>query len=228
MTRVRDLEAGLIDRADFARRQWFSASPRWYYHRPGRPRPQRLRAGFYELIDPSLREPCLMLHKAGLGTLPSCEGHFHERRYFQEVWETLCREEAAIRKGGLLVEDSESNEQVLFQNADYALPWRNFAEFHDDLTRTQPGGYLGVELQGQHRHIARELNRYRYQEAEASIALERPRPGFWIAAAYVDPATPESGQKAWRRVATYFRHLLHMPMRRLAISAPQLGSRVHC
>ena len=97
------------------------------------------------------------------------------------------------------------------------LPWRSFDEFHDDLTRTQPGGYLGVELRGEHRHIARELNRYPYHEDGAAIILERPRPGFWIAAVYVDPTTPEQGAHQWAAVSKYFHHLLRLSARRLAL-----------
>ena len=89
-------------------------------------------------------------------------------------------------------------------------------------------GYLGVELRGQHRHIARELNRYPYHEEGAAIALERPRPGFWIAAVYVDPVTPEDGVHQWEHVSMYLRHLLRMPARRLALSASELSSRYHC
>lgn len=213
---VDDLEVGLIPREQFAKRQWFSASPLWYYHRVGRPMARRMSREFYSLIDEHLRDVCLMLHGAGLSTLPSCEGHFHDAKYFAGVWEHLQREQDAIRVEGLPVRDSEAEIDVLFRSDAYQLPWASFADFYSDLTATQPGGYLGIGLGPDFRHVARELNRYPYRETGASITLERPRPGFWIAAAYVDPQSPEDVQRLWRNVTSHLKRLTHMPVRRLA------------
>jgi len=179
-----------------------------------------LRSGFYDLIDEHLREPCLMLHKAGFATLPSCEGHFHGRSYFAEVWQTLQWENEQIRGSGLVLHNSETNELVRFADSAYELPWPNFAGFLEELTRTQVGGYLGVELRREHRHIARELSRSPYQENAATIGLERPAEGVWIAAVYVDPLNPEHGASTWKKAGGYLRRLVHLPERHMVVSAP--------
>ena len=168
-------------------------------------------------MDQSLRDVCRKLHRAGLGTLPSCEGHFHDDAYFRHLWEHLQREQDEIRSRGLVVADSETNQPFVFRNHDYRLPWASFPAFLSEISQTQSGGYLGVELHPIHRHVARELNRHPYAEAQAVVSLSLRRPGSWIAAAYVDAVSPEQVGRLWDDVSKYLLRIVRAPARHLAI-----------
>jgi hypothetical protein len=141
---ITGLCSGLIPREEFPARQWFYATPLWYYHRPSRQMPTRLGPDFYKLVDRELKPLCLLLHSHGLQTTPSCQGHFYPKGHFQKVWNTIRRECELIHGPGLRVCDAETGRFYLFQDRDYSLPWAEFSAFHNDALGERGQGYLGI------------------------------------------------------------------------------------
>jgi hypothetical protein len=138
------LSAALLPHQQWAGSQWFYANRLWFYHRPGAHRRIVANQRFFELIDPELRELCRLLHSAGFRTTPSCQGHSYPRQRFERVWEELKREEGEITGQGLMVRDCETDEESLFRDPAYRLPWGDFGRFYYEAAAHQEVGYLGI------------------------------------------------------------------------------------
>ena len=89
---ITGLKSDLLPNHLLHTRRWYYATPLWYYHGAGsRPRLNTDRT-FYKLIDRDLLALCLLLHRHGLRTTPSCHGHFYQRRHYERVFRALLRE----------------------------------------------------------------------------------------------------------------------------------------
>lgn len=115
-----------------------------YYHRPKPAVPPARGPEFYRRVDPDLRQLCRLLHARGLLTTPSCQGHDHDRAYFEKRWGDLCDEAMMIRGDGLLLREAETNREYCFRDPDYRLPWPDFSRFLKESQHHQSTGYLGV------------------------------------------------------------------------------------
>jgi hypothetical protein len=216
-----ELETGLVPRRQFARRRWYHASNLWYYHRPA-PLPRlELDQQFYELVDPDIRDLCRTLHERGIGTAPSCSGHFHKKAYFVAVWDELQREADQIRSDGLVVQDCETKANVLFHNPSHQVPWTTFADFREDLRDSQKGGYLGVIFRNDTEGIRDQFAHDDLFESSAAYEAEEPDPeGNWILHTMVDAPTPDALTHQWNEVARHLHQLLHTAHRPAVVPMP--------
>jgi len=138
------LRADLVPHREWASRRWFYTDPIWYYHRRSADHEVRTGRRFYDLVDPELREVCQLLSRAGLRTTPSCQGHSYPRERFERIWTELNREARAIRGGGLVVRDCESDTPFLFRQPEWRVPWPSFDAFYREADAHQNEGYLGI------------------------------------------------------------------------------------
>lgn len=220
---ISHLEVGLVSRCDYALRQWLYASPLWYYHRPAPlPACQNTMAR-YDLIDPHLCEICHHLHRDGVATTPSCQGHSHPRPYFRRVWDELRRQESIIQTTGLEIADSQSGWHYVFADPGYRLPWDNFQSFCHQVDSRQHEGYLGILIPRHGRRLARRLNDDQYATPIASIAFDAPlshRLGGFLLAATVTTRDPDHRQSQWRHITAYVTGLLQAYARSAGSSRP--------
>lgn len=215
------LETGLVPRKHFARRRWYHASNLWYYHRPGPPPKLQLDRQFYELIDPDLRDLCRRLHERGISTAPSCSGHFHKAAYLVDVWDQLQREAEQIRTTGLVVQDCETKEDVLFRNPTHQLPWDMFRDFQEDLRTSQKGGYLGVIFRNDTEGVREQFTHDDLFESNAAYEAEEPdTTGDWILHIMVDAPTPDALTHQWNEVTRHLNQLLHTAHRPAVVPLP--------
>jgi hypothetical protein len=193
---VSDLLVELASGDDFAARQWFYATPDWYYHRPRHQTLLRPTHDFYQLVDPDLRPICQFLHRKGLVTTPSCQGHFHSAAHLRHVYAELRAQEHAIRNGGQLVRDSENQSPALFRNPHYQLPWPTFEAFRDQVAPSQQHGTLGILVSTLPLSPTTiEENHWRIDSGDHQLTLA------------VHAPNPESQSLAWRQIHTLLRRL---------------------
>lgn len=167
------MSAGIIRPEEWPLRRWFYANPLWYYHAPGVNSRARQDDRFYRLVDPHLRAICRMVHRAGLRTTASCQGHFHSREHFAEVWDQLQRDRDQIIGTGLIVHDAETDAPHLFRNAQFELPWHDLGGFQEQAARNQSQGFLGIVVPRERISMARLLSLERYRTAASCIVPDR-------------------------------------------------------
>jgi hypothetical protein len=216
-----NLETGLIPREDFARRRWYHASNLWYYHRPA-PIPElHPDQQFYELVDADIRDLCRFLHLHGISTTPSCSGHFHSSAHLLQVWEELQHEADQIRSTGLIVQDCETRENLLFRNPSHALPWDSFPEFREHVHASQTGGYLGVIFRNDMAGIREQFARDNPSEPHAAYEPETPNThGNWILHILVDAPTPDEQTHQWTQIMHHLRQALQTAHRPPVVPLP--------
>lgn len=201
------LEAGIVPHRTWFWRQWFQGSGTRYYHRP-RPvtAPFTPGADFYQRVDPLLRDICRYLHRRGLGTTPSCEGHFHGKRYFEEVWNELQQEAQAITRTGLVVKEAESGRSYLFRDAHYRLPWHDFEQFFGESIAHQGWGYLGILIPRQQgaRHARLRAGISELDTAQCAFEAEATSPpDAWLLHILIQPRDPADAARRWRDVTRW-------------------------
>jgi len=221
---ISTLHAEIVPHREMAIRRWYSASTLWYYHRRAFPGEYECTRRFYQLIDPELRELCRLLHDAGLHTTPSCQGHFHGRSHFEEVWDELERESRLIQSVGLSVKDAESGRDFLFRASTFELPWSQFAGFYRDAATHQSEGYLGILLPHDRHRVVCALHNQPFRmknawirfDGELSCLLDRSLFGVTV-----KPRDPNERAELWLEVTRYWRGLLREESRTSASVRPQ-------
>jgi len=222
---ISTLRADLVPHREMAIRKWYAASSRWYYHRRALPGEHDCSRRFYQLIDPQLRGICRLLHRHGVHTTPSCEGHFHGHDHFDAIWRALEREEHLIREPGVLVRDSESGREFIFRACTYELPWPSFDAFYSQAAVQQTEGYLGIILPRHHHAMVCELHNHQLRQERAWIRFDGQLScllGASVFAVTVQPRDPAERDRLWLRVGEYLRdivnaaHLSPRPFQRTA------------
>lgn len=162
-----------------------------------------------------------MLHRRGIGTAPSCSGHFHKKAYFVEVWDQLQREADEIRSTGLVVQDCETEESLLFRNPSHQLPWELFPVFREQLRDSQKGGYLGVVFRNDTQGIREQFTHDNLFASNATYEAEEPDAhGNWILHIMVDAPTPEALTHQWNQVTHHLNQMLHTAHRPAVLPLP--------
>ncbi len=205
---VTGLSAAVIPQRQWPLRQWFYGPARRYYHRPGKV--ERCAPGplFYERLDSELRELCLLLHARGLRTTASCEGHHHDRPYFEQLWEALCDEAEAIRGGGLLVTEAECGRSYWFRDPEYRLPWPDFVSFLSESQRYQTTGYLGVIVPFAEMAIDERLRKASRRLGNLAPEIDDTMGRRFDGRLYhflVESADEEQRSRKWRHITYWFR-----------------------
>jgi hypothetical protein len=231
--RVEGLKAGLVPHREWAVSRWFYADPVWYYYRRSTAHEICPGGRFYQLVDPELREVCRLLHEAGVGTTPSCQGHSYPRERFERIWEELKREEGPIRGEGLVVKDSESQKEYLFRDAAYRLPWGSFEEFYEAAGTHQNLGYLGVIVPEEMPALAERLAEDGYR-TDVTRVEEEPEVGRLLGGRlfgiHVNADDPHFRSAEWRALTEYVGRTLERSVARAAVPVREtsLFRGVHC
>jgi hypothetical protein len=226
---IADAEVGIVPLRLFPLRKWYYAvstdrrsaqmdhAPLWYYHRPASEHRLKRDPRFFELVDPLLRELCRLVFDAGCCTTPSCEGHFYSRARFEKIWEELQRDAGVIRERGLLLRDSESEEDFLFVDPNFSLPWRDFGDFYEQINPQQVNGYVGIAVPAEKQLFVRRLQDDAFESSLARIQYDEELTqilGEPLIGVYVSPQTMEQRAWAWAEVTGYFRGVLSSAARR--------------
>ncbi len=199
---VHGLSSAIVPHRRWWQRTWFQAiGGTRYYHRPGFRRAFAPGERFYEGVDPDLRELCKALVERGLRTAPSCQGHFHDRAYFEQRWDELRHEADAITRDGLVVLDAQSSRRHLFRDRHYSVAWGTFEAFFRQSLRHQSTGYLGVFVPRHELSVYRRLRRLATRQSIAAFTFDRRAER--IARAHllhilVHPRDEQDGERRWR------------------------------
>jgi len=210
LDRITGLRAGIVPHREWPLCKWYYANPHWYYSRRGNAGEIVANRRFYQLVDPDLRPVCHLLNTAGLQTTPSCQGHFFERSRFETIWAVLSREQDLIRTGGLIVKDSETDREALFQDPQYQLPWNDFDAFYAQAGEHQGTGYLGILVPPERIDLAdRFRQNYRTEAAELSEDRELgDELGGQMFQLKLRTTGPAQRSEEWRRFTEWVRDLL--------------------
>ncbi len=209
--RVTDLRADFVPGTRLAIRQWFCASPLWHYHRSG----VSLHGGShfdYQMVDPDLRQLCQTLHQFDIPTAASCEGHFHDREWFEEVWDELQREADMVKTTGLPVRDSHEGRSAVFRNPQYRLPWRNESRFYDQVVRRQSPGSMSFVVPDDRAGLRERLARDEYATSRSRIRFDQPLNRMLQHAAYtitVNGQDERDRRSAWQEIHAYMQDVLN-------------------
>ncbi|MFP4224134.1 MAG: hypothetical protein ACOCTI_04335 [Phycisphaeraceae bacterium] len=207
---IRGLGSTVVPHWKFAATRWFRGPGQWHYHRPGLPGKASRSPRFYEQIDRDLRPLCRLIHRAGLETTPSCQGHFYPRMHFQRLWQDLRRDQELIRREGLRVRDVATDRVWIFQDPDYLLPWAEDGSFWRDASRQQGVGYLGILLPGPWPVKTDSLLRATraVPGVRATVDPDGAQQGQGLLNLVVDTGGPAKQTLAWSRLTEQFRQAL--------------------
>src|SRR5687768_16127691 len=200
---IRGLEAGFVPHRQWPLRKWYYANPLWFYHEAFAADEMIPSPKFYELVDPELRDLCRGLHAAGLHTTPSCQGHFYGRERFERIWAELVREQAKVNGAGLPVKDSETQQEHLFRNQAFRLPWHSVDAFFDEASAQQGEGFIGIlvplDREDLQAGLARAVRHDEVSRIEFDDAIGR-RLGAHLLAIHVTPRSPEERERIWQAI----------------------------
>lgn len=148
----------------------------WHYGlRRRRPHPGSDRVDA-QTLDPDLRDLVLYLHREGVRTLPSCQGHFGWcPQRVRQAARDLAAQEPLLRRG-LTMRDVEGGRPLHVQ----ASHWRAPSErvLLDGVRRWEGVGYLGVICPDDARWICPRLRRMEH----AVIQPVGRRINIWVTA----------------------------------------------
>jgi len=140
------IQSDMIPHEKFHRGKWMkSRGCDWYHFVPCRVSHNYIEdSTFYDTLDSQLVDLVKHLHGNGTITTPSCTGHFLSEEECKARFDQLKKEEAKIKKGVLLLEDSETNIQYLYKDPHYTLPY-NEEDFVEKLQDYGRKGVLGIK-----------------------------------------------------------------------------------
>jgi hypothetical protein len=214
---IHGLRAELVPHRHWPLRQWFYASPIWFYHRPRGEERIVANHRFYELVDPDLREICYRFHQHGLLTTPSCQGHFYERPRFERIWAELRREAERIASAeGLVVRDSETDRPYRFRDERFELPWKDPDAFCAEAMGHQSTGYLGVIVPPERPEVLTRFMDGGFCDEKAEFGHTPEvgrRLGGELFTCLVRPGDPTERMELWRIVTERIGRLLDEPIR---------------
>jgi hypothetical protein len=162
------LSASYVLPEHFESKQWFRVlipGSVWFYHRPCR---QRVSVDYHHLtstLDEDLHPITGQLTRLGLSTGPSCAGHAVKRPGSLATYFKLLGDQIAVQSSGVMAQDVETSEQLLWLDPEYRLPWECGEDFFQQARRNQLQGYLPVYGQEQKLHTCKkQLLGVRYME----------------------------------------------------------------
>ena len=178
------------------------AGPRWFYgqsgvpHRPAtHPDPRT--------VDPLLRPLVRLLRRAGLPTLPSCQGHYTDPVKLRRSYRALQRDAAWISGHGLTVRCSETGARTVLRSPGWRLP--PFRVWASSVLAGNGHGRIGIVVP---RRIARRWASGIGASSEAVDVLLRSAQGSVVLDVRVQTTTPANQRAAWRAVTSAVRRLL--------------------
>ena len=128
----------------FSHKRWWRPSrpgAAWFYHTPAPARPPSYLKD-YTTVDPQIRRLVMWLHSKGMPTLPSCAGHWPDKKWARRCYEALLADAHTIRYGGVYMIDVETGQRALLQDPYWELPWGEWTHFYSDMKEYDGQGYL--------------------------------------------------------------------------------------
>lgn len=140
-----NLTPEFIPHEDFHRGSWLKAKgSNWYYFLRGEDNEGEISNKWFDnTLDPEIKSLVKLFHDNDIKTSPSCAGHFSKANYFEDIWDQLDREKEKINSDGLKLYDSENNDETIFKDKKYDLPWGK-KEFVNKAMEYQKKGVLGI------------------------------------------------------------------------------------
>lgn len=133
--------AELVPHTNFHKGSWVRSSSGWYYFIQEVTNPVIFTNSIdYNKIDPQLTTLVKYLHSKGIGTTPSCQGHFYDAKYYKRLYSKLQKDCIKIRGNGLMLINEVL--KCKYGNRTYKLPWTE-SEFIDKVLTYQTTGVLG-------------------------------------------------------------------------------------
>ncbi len=141
------ISAGFVPHEEFHRYKWLhpeKTDTKWYYRVPAKggltiPR----NPNFYSTLDPEIHDVVKRLHAGGIATTPSCSGHFHDKKIYEDLFMGLSETREMIQDKGIFLIDPEDEREYFYKNKHYKLPWEK-TEFVNRSIEHGMRGVLGM------------------------------------------------------------------------------------
>ena len=122
-------------------------------------------------IDKDIYEIVRIAHEKGLSTNSSCQGHFFTIKELKEKYKKAKEDEKQIRDFGLVLENVETGEHILWQQSDYKFPYTQ--QKYIEIMRKKPRGYLPIYLHEKNCGVCHKLDDkgipYHFDEKEGLL-----------------------------------------------------------
>jgi hypothetical protein len=136
----------------FSHKRWWRPDrpgAAWFYHTPAPVRPPSYLRD-YSTVDPQIRRIVMWLHSKGMPTLPSCAGHWPDKKWARRCFAALVEDACKIRYGGIYMIDVETGQRALLQDPYWEMPWGDWSHFHSDMREYDGQGYVCFALDPSH------------------------------------------------------------------------------
>lgn len=137
----------IIPAAKMYKYKWYhpQGENHWYYYQPRlQPILNQNNKEIYDTLDPELKRIFALVVNKGYKTLPSCQGHFHTTQDILKKYYNVLNNLIKIKTDGLVLVDTETGKETLFQDRNYHKPWKNFEEFLHNTQTVMQNGYFGI------------------------------------------------------------------------------------
>lgn len=157
------LAAQYVDPGEFDQKSWWKPvrpGVQWFYHSPRKLKstyPEDLNpVDLYSLdiktVDLPLRPLVSMCVKLNIITLPSCAGHDVSQAYSKRLYAQLKEDADVIPTKGLIFENVEDRQQLIYKDKNYELPWTHWIDLHAHLELYERMGVIGFRKKRGHEH----------------------------------------------------------------------------
>jgi hypothetical protein len=184
----------IVPAAEIYKYKWYRpiCENDWYYYRPRTtPLTNQDNKEIYKTIDQELKKIFSFVVSKGYTTLPSCQGHFHSTNdLLRKYYNTLVNLKT-IKTDGLLLADTETGKQILFQDENYRNPWSCFDDFLNSTQKVMSNGYFGI--------VNPKLTKP-YQDDSIKIDIDNSYFGIPVANVNVFNKNGNSVKQNWDRV----------------------------
>ncbi len=207
---MKKVSVDIIDHKAHHQRRWFSATGRWSYHVK---RDEKERSDeAYEKGDDNLKGVCYFLHRFGVKTAASCEGHFYKKDFFEQMWKDLVKEKKVIKTKGLRMVEQEMNQSMIYYDKSFELPWKSFYHFYNQARQYVKKGYLGILIPRQQKWLYKRLKEDAYKTQKASITYEgitAREKKYYLFHVEVRGSDEHMQGAEWEKVAAYLKGCVH-------------------
>ncbi len=188
--------ANLIYGRAMAEKDWYKPLHHYdyYYHVP---KENKLinTDKLLDSIDKDIYEIVRIAHEKGLSTDSSCQGHFFTIKELKDKYKKAKQDEKQIREKGLILENVETGEHILWNQKDYKFPYTQ--EKYIEIMRKKPRGYLPIYLHEQQCVICEDLDK---QQIPYNFVSDKGLLEFVI-----DEKTNEDQAKKWNEIQGVFK-----------------------
>lgn len=144
------LAAHYIDPSEFASKSWWKPlrpGVQWFYHAPR----SNTNIQNHSIVDiATVDQPLIpivnLCNTLGIKTMPSCAGHDVSEDYSKRLFAQLKDDASVIPQKGLIFENVEDRQRLLYRDPHYTIPWTHFFDLHAHLELYERMGVIGFKL----------------------------------------------------------------------------------